>query len=54
MSGVALMSAQSSLLADIRAGLHNPFAPTVALGATVITRAEARAIERALSAKGGR
>lgn len=40
-----------ALLADIRAGLRDPFAATVAVGACVLTRAEARAIERALGRK---
>lgn len=38
-----------TLLEEIRAGLASPFADRIAVGASVLTRAEARAVERALS-----
>jgi hypothetical protein len=37
------------MLEDIRAGLADPFAQLIEIPFTVLTRAEARAVERALS-----
>lgn len=41
----------TALLDQVRAGLRDPFAATVAVGPALLTRAEARAIERALGRK---
>lgn len=41
-----------TLLEEIRAGLASPFADRIAVGASVLTRAEARAVEWALSGSG--
>lgn len=38
-----------TLLADIRAGLAQPFADRISVGPAVLSRAEARAVERALT-----
>jgi hypothetical protein len=39
------------LLDGVRKGLADPFADTIKVGPSVLTRAEARAIERALSVR---
>lgn len=39
----------SALLREVRRGLRDPFADTVRLPVTYLTRAEARAVERVLS-----
>lgn len=38
-----------ALLDQLRAGLAHPFADAIAVGPAVLTRAEARAVERALT-----
>ncbi len=42
------------MLADIRKGLADPWAQQIALPSAVLTRAEARAVERALSGAGAK
>lgn len=43
------MAQDSELLRQVRRGLADPFAQTVRLPVTYLTRAEARAVERMLS-----
>lgn len=40
-----------ALLDQVRAGLRDPFADAIVVGPAVLTRAEARAVERALGRK---